>query len=363
MTISRSGRGLFETPHITVYVLLIVTVAISGACFLQSGSSTASNQVLFRYGAMYSSALPRHEYWRLVAYGFLHADLIHIAGNMFCLLFWGAHLEKRVGALYFLIIYFSSMVLGAICGDLLHPNAYTTVGASGATSGILGALLALRLLGKVNLDANFFLINIGLNIAVAVSNSKINWQVHLGGFATGMIAIALIDVVEKINSSVLRCKFPEFAKLNIFALACAAGLLFWDSLPTGMATTQQQMMFAAAYGFAVLLVAKLIDIVLSLKKGLAVVVIALAAANAAVVVLASTAYGSPLSPICRYYRPTIEILSKQVCSDFTLANEIAAAGAFALTLILFAKPLFRGIGDVGFVAASFRGERNRQQGI
>ena len=363
MTGFRAGRGFFETPHATVYLLLAANVVISGACFIQSGAPTAAPQLLFRYGAMYSSALPRHEYWRLIAYGFLHSDLGHIAGNMFCLVLWGGHLEKRVGSLYFLIVYFSAMVLGAICGDLLHPDPYVTVGASGANSGILGALMALWLLGKIGLDANFFVINIGLNILMAVSFSRINWQVHLGGFATGLIACALIDLIEKINFFVFRCKFPEFAKLNIFALACAGGVLFWDSLPTAMATTSEKMIFAAAYGLVVCLATKLVDIVLSLKKGLAVVVIALAAANAALVVLALTAYGSPLSPLCRLYRPTIEILSKDACLDPALAIEIAAACALALTLILYTKPLFRGIGDVGFVGASLRAERKRHLGI
>ena len=73
--------------------------------------------MLLRNGAMYSFAIKRHEYWRLLAYGFLHANLLHIATNMLCLLFWGGHLEKRIGFLYFAIIYVAALIAGAIASD------------------------------------------------------------------------------------------------------------------------------------------------------------------------------------------------------------------------------------------------------
>ena len=42
-------------------------------------------------------------------------------------------LKKRIGSLYFLIVYFSAMILGAVIGDLTFAGPYLTVGASGAT--------------------------------------------------------------------------------------------------------------------------------------------------------------------------------------------------------------------------------------
>lgn len=143
MTTSRAGGGFFEIPHAAVYVMLTSTLVISGACFIQAGAPAAPANLLFRYGAMYSSALPRHEYWRLVTYGFLHIDFVHLTTNMLCLVLWGAHLEKRVGSLYFLVIYLGAMMSGAAIASLIHPTPYITVGASGATSGLLGALMCL----------------------------------------------------------------------------------------------------------------------------------------------------------------------------------------------------------------------------
>ncbi|WP_249150776.1 rhomboid family intramembrane serine protease [Bradyrhizobium japonicum] len=179
---------------------MTVTVLASGFCFIQAGGPSAPAELLYRSGGMYSAAIARHEYWRLVAYGFLHVNFVHLTVNMLCLVLWGGHLEKRVGPAYFLIIYLCAMVFGAVIGNGIHSTPYLTVGASGATSGILGALLCLWILGKLDLRFDFFAINIGLNIAFAFGNSRIDWGVHLGGFAAGLIACALLDLVEKANA-------------------------------------------------------------------------------------------------------------------------------------------------------------------
>ena len=207
---------------------------------------------------------------------------------MLCLVLWGGHLEKRIGSLYFLIVYFSAMILGAIIGDLTFAGPYLTVGASGATSGILGALLCLWILGKAGLDANFFAINIGLNVAFAITNPKVNWRIHLGGFVIGLVACAVLDLIEKINARLLRCKFPEFVKINLAILACAAAiLLFGNRLPA--AAYPATPTTAIAYVVACCLVIKLADIVLSTKKGLAAIVVALALANGASILLGGMA--------------------------------------------------------------------------
>ena len=220
--------SFFEVPHAALYALMTVTVLASGFCFIQAGSPAAPAELLYRYGGMYSGAIARHEYWRLLAYGFLHVNFVHLTMNMLCLVLWGGHLERRVGPAYFLIIYLCAMVFGAVIGNGIHSTPYLTVGASGATSGILGALLCLWILGKLDVRFDFFAINIGLNIAFALGNSRIDWGVHLGGFAAGLIACALLDLIEKANPYALRCKFPEAVKVNLTLLACVAAAWAWS---------------------------------------------------------------------------------------------------------------------------------------
>jgi rhomboid protease GluP len=366
MTIHRTGGDFFEVPHTAVYLLLTANIVIAGICFSQSGTPAAPAALLYQYGAMYSSALQRHEYWRLVAYGFLHINLVHVTINMLCLVLWGGHLEKRVGPLYFLIIFACALVFGAVIGNAIHSTPYLTVGASGATSGILGALLCLWILGRIDLQANFFAINIGLNIAFALSNSRIDWGVHLGGFAAGLIACAILDLVEKINARVLRSKFPEFVKTNIFALACAGGLLLWSNAPS-VAAGSQAWVPAAAFIIICLFVVKMVDIVLSMKKGLAVIVIGLAIANAAIIVLGSALSAWLLSPACASHRSlgpiSLDSFIATACSNAVLTTAIAAGLALTLTLLLYSHELSRGLGDIGFVGASLQAERKRRQGL
>lgn len=355
----RASPGFFEVPHAAVYALMTVTVLASGFCFIQAGGPAASAELLYRYGGMYSGAVARHEYWRLLAYGFLHVNFVHLTMNMLCLVLWGGHLERRVGPAYFLIIYLCAMVFGAVIGNGIHSAPYLTVGASGATSGILGALLCLWILGKLDIRFDFFAINIGLNIAFAFGNSQIDWGVHLGGFAAGLIACAVLDLVEKVNARVLRCKFPEVVKVNLTLLACVTALWAWSG--QAQATSGWGLMIIIVVACCV--VVKMVDLALSMKKGLAIAVMALAGANAVAVMLCGWAlafYCWPHLPIG--YIP-LDIFLVIFCSNPVLNSGLTAIGVAVLTLCLCAKEISRGIEDVGFVGTSLRAERSRRHGL
>src|SRR6266576_4454102 len=105
MAIYRNNLWSVARPNTATYLLIAANIAIFALCLSHSNSAAIPSDVLFRYGAMYSLAIVNHEYWRLIAHGFLHANLLHIATNMICLVLWGGLLEKRVGPFYFLLIY------------------------------------------------------------------------------------------------------------------------------------------------------------------------------------------------------------------------------------------------------------------
>lgn len=355
----RASPGFFEVPHAAVYALMTVTVLASGFCFIQAGGPAAPGELLYRYGGMYSGAIARHEYWRLLAYGFLHVNFVHLTMNMLCLVLWGGHLERRIGPAYFLVIYLCAMVFGAVIGNGIHSTPYLTVGASGATSGIPGALLCLWILGKLDVRFDFFAINIGLNIAFALGNSRIDWGVHLGGFAAGLIVCAVLDLVEKVNARVLRCKFPEAVKVNLTLLGCVAAVWAWS----GQAQPTSGWGLRIIIVVACCAVVKMVDLGLSMKKGLAIAVTALAGANAVAVMLCGWAlafYCWPHLPIG--YIP-LDIFLVIFCPNPVLISGLAAIGAAALTLWLCAKEISRGIEDVGFVGTSLRAERSRRHGL
>jgi membrane associated rhomboid family serine protease len=365
MNARQIDRSFFASPHAVVYLLIAANVLIYGLCLAQTGMVAIPPDILLRDGAMYSSAIGRHEYWRLFSYGFLHANLFHLTANMICLALWGGHLERRVGAFYFIVIYVCALVAGALVSNATHSGPYLTVGASAAISGVLGALLSLRILARVDLPANFFVVNIGLNVALAFGNSSIDWGAHLGGFAVGMIACALLDIVEKANALLFRCKFPEFVKTNAFVLIAGTALLFWDTGPAAAAS--KNLLPVLAYVIACCIAVKLADVALSIKKGLAIVALSFCVANAALLFVAGRSLAPVLAASCASDRfqvaSRIEPMRATACANLNATLDIIAAAAFVLTLLLYWQDIHRGIKDVGFVGASLRAERSRRRGI
>lgn len=356
--------GVFDGSRLAVFVLLSLNVAVYALCWSHSSGGTMTSDLLLRSGAMYTSALQRHEYWRFIAAGFLHLNPVHLLTNMLCLVFWGGPLEKRVGSLYFVLIYVSAIIAGNIVSSLMHAGPYLAVGASGGTSGILGALLCLRMLGKIDLAINFFVTNIGLNVALTFGVSGIDWQAHVGGFAAGLIACAILDMVERANGLVLRCKFPEFVKVNIAVAAVAIALLLWGN---DLAAGRQDWPTLAVYGAVVLIAIKLVDLLLGMKKGLAIVIGLLSIINAAVVAFAGVTLVPPLLSGCtaaaRNAIVQLQTVLRLGCANYDMTLLIAAGCALVLTILLYLPELTRGLKDVGFVATSFRAERQRRQGI
>jgi rhomboid protease GluP len=366
---SRGGiAGGFTLPHSAVYLLMTANIVVYGLCYSSAGSVNIPGPLLFQYGAMYPAALARHEYWRLVASGFLHLNLIHLVTNMFCLALWGGPLERRVGAAYFLIIYLCAIIGGAVVSNLAHATPYLSVSASGGTSGILGALLCLWILGKIEVPASFFVNNIGLNVILTFTVSRVDWRAHLGGFAAGLIACAILDLVAKANSVALRCKFPEFIKVNLLLIAGIVGLIWWRGQPITLPASAATALPILEYLLACLIVIKLADVALTLKHGLAIVGLALCALNAGVVVLCKDTLVSMLQAGCAAY-PSVGFAATDglvgaICAgDPGLTIMISAAVVFVLTLLLYSHDIYRGISDVGFIGTSLTAERRRHRGI
>ena len=86
------------------------------------------------------------EYYRIISSLFLHGNSTHLFNNMMILLFLGAMLEKELGHVRFLVLYF----LSGIGGNLLslyvkvrEAEAAVSIGASGAVFGLDGVLVAM----------------------------------------------------------------------------------------------------------------------------------------------------------------------------------------------------------------------------
>jgi membrane associated rhomboid family serine protease len=179
-----------QFPSRATYVLIVINAVV----FLLD---MLSDNLITIYGALVPILLTAYgQWWRLIAAGFLHADLIHIAMNLYALYGLGRLMERFFGLKRFLAVYGLSLLGSSTLVTLFSDAKTPTVGASGAIMGILGALLiyfwkyrdllvgARGFLGQLGRMA---LINIGIGLLPGIS-----WWGHLGGFLAGVGAGAAL---------------------------------------------------------------------------------------------------------------------------------------------------------------------------
>lgn len=131
--------------------------------------------------------------WTLVTCMFIHANLWHIIANMVTLYFFGSYLNRLLGTLKFLLIYFAGGILGGIVFLLLPPSELAVaVGASGAIFALGGALAVMRpklrvFIFPIPAPLPLWIAIIGIFVIFSFLPS-VAWQAHAGGLAFGLIA-------------------------------------------------------------------------------------------------------------------------------------------------------------------------------
>lgn len=116
---------------------------------------------------------------------FLHADQMHLLGNVGALLFLGSAIEASMGRLSLLLVYAGALVGGQAAVLMWSDPAVPTVGASGAIYGLFGAVLIVNLFTRDFSNFISSLAVIGFNTVIGYMNPSISWQAHLGGLAAG----------------------------------------------------------------------------------------------------------------------------------------------------------------------------------
>ncbi len=98
-----------------------------------------SDTDFFRKYEFHVGSVRAGEQIRMITSGFLHLDIMHLAFNMITLYFFAPIVLQNLGNIYFLYIYFGSMVSGSLLTLYMHKNEYSyrAIGASGAVTGII----------------------------------------------------------------------------------------------------------------------------------------------------------------------------------------------------------------------------------
>jgi len=203
---------IFRKPIIT-YSLLIIHIVIFIGLSLIFGNNYSL--IIYILGTRpYDVFIPQY-FYRLLTSMFIHADVLHLFGNMLFLYMFGRDVEKLMGPLKFLIFYILTGFIASVFNSLsiyLLPQSFLfnkalvgplvydipAVGASGAISGILGAYLILFPRSRVVTFIGFipvlmtseafitFWFIYQLIGGITLFNSGIAFWAHIGGFIGGL---------------------------------------------------------------------------------------------------------------------------------------------------------------------------------
>jgi len=171
--------------NIAVFLVEILTGAVD-AFGARSGRSIVD------LGALLGVLVAEGQYWRLFTAMFLHANVLHLAFNMYALYLFGNLIEEALGTLRFLGIYLLCGLLASVTSFVFSHPLIPAVGASGAIFGLLGAWVAYnyRRRGSALAAANLqsALLIVGINVVLGFSIPGIDNFAHLGGLASGAVA-------------------------------------------------------------------------------------------------------------------------------------------------------------------------------
>ncbi|MEO7013773.1 MAG: rhomboid family intramembrane serine protease [Dokdonella sp.] len=181
------------------YLIIGITCVISFLGF--------KNEKLISDLILWPPAISRgKQYYRLLTYGFIHADGQHLLFNMVTLFFFGRLIEQFVtgyiGTLGYVAFYLSAIVVSILptyMKNIGNP-AYRSLGASGAVSAVLFAFVLLQPWATILI---FFIpcpaiIYAVLYIAYSIymdrqNKDNVNHSAHLWGAAYGVLFLLAME--------------------------------------------------------------------------------------------------------------------------------------------------------------------------
>jgi membrane associated rhomboid family serine protease len=199
----------WPTPPYVMWTLVVVNFAVF---FVQAAGTPEQFDQVDHIAALIPAAFTGHSVpgalpapLTIITSMFLHANFIHVAGNMIFLFVFGDDIEEVLGHWRFLAFYFLCGIGAALAFVLSNPGSSTElIGASGAVAGVISAYLLFRpcakiwcLLGLIPLHLRAYWI-IGswviLQVVEALNSVQdgVAYWAHVGGLITGAVLFAVM---------------------------------------------------------------------------------------------------------------------------------------------------------------------------
>ena len=187
-------------------ILWIIGLNLAVHLLRQLVSESVDDQLILEFGLIpvAYTGQPGGDWLSLVlapfTYQFLHGGWVHLGVNMLSLAAFGAPVERSLGVRRFVAFYLSAGLAAALVHVLSFPDsADPVVGASGAISGVFGAVLVLlRRVGRMSSLLPIAGVWIALNVFFGIfggtpgaGGQPVAWTAHIGGFIYGLAAIRL----------------------------------------------------------------------------------------------------------------------------------------------------------------------------
>jgi membrane associated rhomboid family serine protease len=217
-----------ENPPHPPFVTIGISLLSIFALFIYTGLSPVMQQAMIEVGGMQPSSisalLSRSPalWWDISALSvvtslFIHANWLHLLGNLVYLWVFGIKVERRLGSVGVTLVFLLGGALANVIVALRVPQLDTPIiGASGAVSAVVGAYLGLfpgRRIGlflPLGLYLQFArvpaLLVIGswftlqlLYTVFGPINGAVAWWTHLAGFALGLSFALIARAVAQIR--------------------------------------------------------------------------------------------------------------------------------------------------------------------
>jgi membrane associated rhomboid family serine protease len=175
-----------KTPVVN-WLLMAANVGV----FLMYAFGPKYEQIVMSYGM-----IPSHMSLKtLITSQFLHANVLHLLGNMVFLWICGDNVEDRLGHIRYLLFYLAG---GAFAG-LAHAwmvgpgaAAIPTIGASGSIACILGAYVVLFPGSRIR--CFWFVEQVLLGVVTKGGPTGVAYMAHVGGFVFGVVIVGILSV-------------------------------------------------------------------------------------------------------------------------------------------------------------------------
>lgn len=185
----------------SVVNLTIVMINVIVFLVLSFMGDTENADFMVQHGASYTPYIVQDgKYYLLVTSMFLHFGLDHLFNNMVVLIFMGDVLEKKLGKIRYLFIYFGGGIAGnclSVYMDLQKAQYPVSAGASGAIFAVIGAILWLIIKNKGRLGAisgRKFVLMIVLSVFQGYTSIGVDNAAHIGGLVIGFFLCMILSI-------------------------------------------------------------------------------------------------------------------------------------------------------------------------